>query len=65
MKRYVIRDSEAGTAWMDSFDTIQECVDRIREDEYEDKKDGYYEEGSYEVYDNLKEEIVVYGFEFE
>jgi len=40
-------------------------VDRIREYEEEDKKDGYYEEGSYEVYDNLKEEIVVYGFEFE
>ncbi len=63
MKRYVVRDREPGTSWIDSFVTIQECVDRIRKYEKEDIKDGYYEEGRYEVYDNLKEEIVVHGHE--
>lgn len=63
MERYVIRDSEAGTAYMDSYETIQECIDRIKEYEAWDKKEGIYTEGTYEVYDQLEKETVVHGYE--
>lgn len=63
MKRFVIRDAETGTGYMDSFDTIQECVDMIKKYEKIDRKEGIYAEGFYEVYDNLEKEIVVHGYE--
>lgn len=46
--RYVIRDAETEKN-MDCFETIRGCVDRIREYQEEDKKNGCYKE--YEVYD--------------
>lgn len=66
-ERYVIRDRETGSAYMDSFDTIQECIDRIIEYEKEDKKEGCFKVGRYVVYDILKEDIVdivMYAFGF-
>lgn len=62
-ERFVIRDAETGTGYMDSFDTIKECLDRIKDYEEMDKKACCYTQGFYEVYDNQKEEIAVYGFE--
>lgn len=66
-ERYVIRDRETGSAYMDSFDNIQECIDRIKEYEEMDKKADCYKVGFYEVYDMLKEDIVdivMYAFGF-
>lgn len=58
--RYVIRDTETEKD-MDSFDTVRGCVDRIREYQEEDRKNGCYKE--YEVYDTIEEEFSVYGYE--
>lgn len=59
--RYVIRDTKTGKEYMDCFETIRGCVDRIREYQEEDKKNGCYKE--YDVYDTIEEEFSVYGYE--
>lgn len=60
MKRFVIRNEET-EKHLDCFETIRGCVDRIREYQEEDKKNGCYKE--YEVYDTIEEEIVISGYE--
>lgn len=56
--RYVIRDAETEKN-MDCFETIRGCVDRIREYQEEDKKNGCYKE--YEVYDTIEGYIEING----
>lgn len=60
MERYVIRNEETGKH-LDCFETIRGCVDRIREYQEEDEKNGCYK--GYEVYDTIEEEIVISGYE--
>ena len=57
MKRYETRGSIAGNV-IDCFDTIEEAKEAIKRYEDEDSKDGYFESDFYEIYDNVKEEII-------
>lgn len=57
MKRYETRDSIAGNV-IDWFDTIEEAKEAIKRYEDEDKRYGYFEPDFYEIYDNVKEEVV-------
>lgn len=50
-KRYIVRDREAGNK-ITSFDTYEEAEKEIKKYEAQDKKDGFYEEDFYEIYDN-------------
>lgn len=56
--RYAIRCHETGDV-IDTFSTFEEAESRLREYETTDKKDGTFEEGFYEIYDNATEEILV------
>lgn len=57
MKRYVTRESVAGNV-IEWFNTIEEAKKAIHKYEEEDKRDGYFEPDFYEIYDNVKEEII-------
>lgn len=57
MKRYVIRDREAGNI-IEQTDSIIEAVRLIKNYYKQDEKDGNYVEGFYEIYDTVKEEAV-------
>lgn len=57
MKRYETRDSIAGNV-IEWFDTIEEAKEAIKRYEDEDSKDSYFEMDFYEIYDNVKEEII-------
>lgn len=56
-KPYITRDSEAGNV-IDEFATLEEARAAIERYEAEDKKDGNYEPGFYEIYNAETEEIV-------
>ena len=55
--RYIVRESEAGND-IDSFDTLDKAIECIRKYERQDKEDGTYVVGFYEVYDSEVEGIV-------
>lgn len=57
MKRFVIRDSEAGNR-IDYFDTFEEAFEMLKQYEEEDKKEETYTENFYEIYDLINEKIV-------
>lgn len=57
MKRYQTRCRETGT-FIDEFGTIEQAKQEIERYEKEDVENGWYEPDFYEIYDNLKEEIV-------
>ena len=48
MKKFVIRDSEAGNL-IDTFNTLEEAKNELSDYEEQDKKDGTYEEDFYEI----------------
>lgn len=58
MKRYIIRDREAGNV-IEECDTLEEAV-HIISDEYElmDNIKGTYTPNFYEIYDTVKEEVL-------
>jgi hypothetical protein len=55
--RYKTRDFEAGNE-IEEFDTLEEAIEAIKRYEEQDKKEGTYEEGFYEVYDDATEDVV-------
>ena len=57
MKRYIIRDREAGNI-IEQFSTIEEAKKKLKEYENADKSEGIYTENFYEIYDTKKEEIL-------
>lgn len=48
MKKFIIRDKEAGNI-IDIFDTIEEAKAELKSYEQEDKKDGTFTEDFYEI----------------
>lgn len=48
MKTYIIQDAEAGN-FIDSFSTLDEAEKTLAEFEEEDRENGTYEEGFYEI----------------
>lgn len=48
MKTYIIQDSEAGN-FIDSFSTLEEAEKVLLQYEEEDRENGTYEEGFYEI----------------
>lgn len=48
MKKYVIRDREAGNV-IDKFDTFEEAKRTLEEYENSDRLEGIYEENFYEI----------------
>lgn len=54
MKKYIIRDREAGNE-IDNFDTYEEAVEELIRYEEEDKAEGTYEEDFYEIVEKEKE----------
>lgn len=48
--KIVIRDREAGNV-ITEFDTVEEAKKELEKYEAQDKKDGSYTEGFYEIYD--------------
>lgn len=57
MKRYIIRDAEAGNP-IEDFETEKEALDALFMYEMTDISEGTYEKGFYEVYDVVKGETV-------
>ena len=58
-RRYRIRASETGDEIVDA-ESIDEAIDIIKTFENDDKNDGIYVEGFYEVYDRENGEIIAY-----
>lgn len=56
-KRYNVQCRQTGDVFAD-FDSVEEAWKHIEENEKEDKENGTYTEDFYEVYDNVKEEII-------
>jgi hypothetical protein len=52
MKKFIIRDSEAGN-FIESFSKLIEAENKIIEFENQDKKDGIYTPNFYEIYYKL------------
>lgn len=48
MRKYIVRDSEAGNI-IDRFNTVADALNAIEVYEADDKADGIYEEGFYEI----------------
>jgi hypothetical protein len=48
MKKYIIQDSETGT-FIDQFDTYQEAQKELERYENEDKQEGIFTPGFYEI----------------
>ncbi|MBP3801065.1 MAG: hypothetical protein J6I85_03405 [Clostridia bacterium] len=57
MKRFIIRDREAGNI-IDSFDTFNEAEKKLKSYEEEDKKENIYSENFYEIYDSKLDKAV-------
>lgn len=57
MKRYLIRDAEAGNP-LEDFDTYQEAQEMIYAYEMEDMNDYNFTEGFYEIYDTEEFKIL-------
>ena len=57
MKRFLTRDTEAGNV-IESFDTITEAKEAIRDYEEEDMITGLYTPDFYEVYDAINETVL-------
>lgn len=55
--RFIVRDREAGI-YIDSFNTLNEAIQCIKEYEKEDALEDMYTDDFYEVYDSELEEIV-------
>jgi hypothetical protein len=55
--RYDTREYETG-AWIDSFDSVEEARAAIQKYEEDNRKNGTYEEDSYEIYDTEECKIV-------
>ena len=55
--RYTLRDAVAGNPFED-FDKLSQAVSQLVAHEIDDKNDGNYTDGFYEIYDNKKEEII-------
>lgn len=58
-KRYRIRASETGDVIVDA-ESVDEAIEIIEIFENDDKNDGIYVEGFYEIYDRENGEIVAY-----
>lgn len=58
-RRYRIRASETGDEIVDA-ESIDEAIDIIKTFENDDKNDGIYVEGFYEIYDRENGEIIAY-----
>jgi hypothetical protein len=56
-KHFSIRNREAGTV-IEEADTLTEALKVISKYENEDKANGTYEDGFYEVFDNVLEEVI-------
>jgi len=54
MKSFIIRDAEAGN-FIDSFSTLEEAEKALAEFEEEDRKEGTYEAGFYEIVESDEE----------
>ncbi len=59
-KRFHVRAAESGD-YIDSYDSLIDAAIFYRECENEDKAEGVFTPGFYEIYDSEKEEIVVGG----
>ena len=57
LKRFVVRDKEAGNI-IDSFSELLAAQDWVQFSEDWDKKEGTYTPDFYEVYDNELKEII-------
>jgi hypothetical protein len=57
INRYTLRDAVAGNPF-ENFDALSQAVSQLVAHEMEDKNDGNYTHGFYEIYDNKKEEII-------
>lgn len=57
MKRYIIRDREAGNI-IETTNDISEAKNILKKFESEDKAEDIYEENFYEIYDTEKEERI-------
>lgn len=56
-KNYLVRNRETGTE-IEQADSYSEAIDIIQKYEAEDKANGTYVDGFYEVYDTILEEVV-------
>lgn len=56
-KQFLIRNRETGTV-IEEADTLTEALKVISKYEAEDKANGTYEDGFYEVFDNVLEEVI-------
>jgi hypothetical protein len=56
-KHFSIRNRETGTV-IEEADTLTEALKVISKYENEDKANGTYEDGFYEVFDNVLEEVI-------
>lgn len=54
---FSIRDHESGNV-IDEFDSLAEAQEQLALYLQEDKDNGEYQEDSYEIYDNDKQEVV-------
>jgi hypothetical protein len=54
---FLIRNRETGTV-IDEADTLTEALKILSSFENEDKANGTYEDGFYEVFDNVLEEVI-------
>lgn len=54
---YEVRDYETGS-FIDEFDTLEDARKCVKDFENEDRENGCYEEGFYEIYDTFTKEIV-------
>ena len=57
MKKYIIRDTEAGNE-IDSFSTIEEAQKALVGYVTDDRRDGSYTTGFYEIYNTEGDEVV-------
>ena len=56
-KQFLIRSNETGTV-IEEADTLTEALKIISKYKNEDKANGTYEYGFYEIFDNVLEEVI-------